>query len=1031
MIMENGIFNVGQSDDTLYFVDDEVLGVNHVDPETILEHEGVKRKSGRYEWGSGEVPYQHEPWFKKGVVPVDKKGFYNRYRTLKTYGMSDKEIAEDINKELFNGEKDYRGNDKFNTTKLRQWVTIGKEQQNAENVSTAIRLRNERQMSLQAIADKMGTNESTIRSWLEPGRLERMNSTRAVANTLVEAVDNKKYLDIGKSTELQLNISKEKLDAAVEMLSFEGYKVSMLKAKQVGRGGQFTWTPVLTKDDVSFREINEHLGDIKPLTEFYSNDGKKILKKEPPRSVDSKRIEIIYAEDGGAAKDGVIELRPNVPDISLGADQYAQVRIAVDGTHYLKGMAVYNDNLPKGIDIRFNTNKHKDVPALGNDPDNTVLKKFKKNEDGSFKDPDLPFGANTKENEHYEENGKEVQSCINKVNTDEDWEKWSRNLPSQFLSKQDPKTAKQQLGIAYDLKENEFEKLMALENPTVKKKLLADFADECDSDATHLKAAPFPGQSTHVLLPCTSLKKGEIYAPNFKQGEEVILVRFPHESISQIPRLKVNNRNKEAKTYFENAAHAVGVNSETAAQMSGADFDGDTVMVIPVRGQKLRSRDPFEKLKGYDPSESYPAYKGMKRVGEGDGFKKGLEMGKISNLITDMTVAGAPEEEVVRAIKHSMCVIDAEKHNLNWRGSYEDNRIAELKEKYQGGKNKGASTIISQSTSPNNIHRRKEIQDTSKMTPSELKRWKEGEHIYRDTEEKYLKPTFSYTDKDGHKKTTSDVKYMTAEQKQQYYEDRKQYDKDRKEYLRELAKDPNAKPKYTVPKRDNGVKYHEEYMTQEVSKMSTTKDANELISGNNAVIEHVYADHANRLKALALKARAESRATPNLVRDPVAAKEYDVEVKSLKAKLNAAQLNAARERQANRIAEQTVKAKKQAAKENGEVLTKDQTKKIETKALNDARKLVAPEKKVVIEITPREWDAIQKGAVSNSMLVQLMEKAKPEQIRQYATPKKERAINKNQLARAKRLIKAGNTQAEVAEMLGISPTTLTKYINNM
>lgn len=1010
-----------------YFVDQEVIDAN------TLSHVGTKRHSGRYEWGSGEVPFQHEPWFKNGVVPVDKKPFYNRYRILKSSGMTDKEIAKSINDELYSGEKDYRGNDKFNTTKLRQWVTIGKEQQNAENIATATHLRNDRQMSLQAIGDKMGVNESVVRSWLEPGRLERVNTTRNVANALEEAVKEKTYLDIGKSTELQLNVSKEKLDSAVEMLTFEGYKVSMLKAKQVGRGGQFTWTPVLTKDDVSFKEINEHLGDIKPLTEFYSNDGKTIKKKEAPRSVSSDRIEVIFAEQGGTAKDGVIELRPNVPDISLGADQYAQVRIAVDDTHYLKGMAVYNNNLPKGIDIRFNTNKHEGTPILGDDPDHTVLKKFKKNEDGTFKDPDLPFGANTKPNENYiDDKGNSVQSCVNKVNTDEDWEKWKKSLPSQFLSKQDPKTAKQQLGIAYDLKEDEYEKLSALTNPTVKKKLLADFADECDSDATHLQAAPFPGQATHVLLPCSSLKDNEVYAPNYKQGEEVILVRFPHESISQIPRLKVNNRNKEAQAYFKNAEHAIGVNGNTAAQMSGADFDGDTCMVIPVRGQKLRSRDPFEKLKGYDPSESYPAYEGMKRVGEGDGFKKGLEMGKISNLITDMTVAGAPEEEVVRAIKHSMCVIDAEKHNLNWRQSYEDNRIAELKEKYQGGKNAGASTIISQSTSPQNIPNRKEIQDTNKMTPSELKRWKNGEHIYRDTEETYLKPTFSYTDKEDHKKTTSDVKYMTDEQKQAYYEDRKQYDKDRKAYLREKDSNPDAKVNYTIKDRSAlGLKYKEEPRVTEVSKMSVTKDANDLISGNNAVIEHVYADHANRLKALALKARAESRATPNLVQDSNARKEYIEEYNSLKKKLSDAQIGAARERQANRIAAATVQSKRQAAKDNGEVLTKDQVKKIETKALRDARELVAPEKKVKVTITPKEWEAIQKGAISNAMLVSIMEKADPKEIRQYATPKNERAINKNQIARAKRLIKAGNTQAEVAEMLGISTATLNKYIKQL
>ncbi len=38
---------------------------------------------------------------------------------------------------------------------------------------------------------------------------------------------------------------------------------------------------------------------------------------------------------------------------------YAQVRILVDNKKYIKGMAVYSDDLPDGIDVRFNTNKSK------------------------------------------------------------------------------------------------------------------------------------------------------------------------------------------------------------------------------------------------------------------------------------------------------------------------------------------------------------------------------------------------------------------------------------------------------------------------------------------------------------------------------------------------------------------------------------------------------------------------------------------------------------------------------------------------
>ena len=86
-----------------------------------------------------------------------------------------------------------------------------------------------------------------------------------------------------------------------------------------------------------------------------------------------------YADDVGSdgvkgiEKDGVIELRRGVEDLDLNGNRYAQVRILVDGTHYLKGMAVYSDDMPDGVDVVFNTNKKKGTPALG-PKDNTVLK---------------------------------------------------------------------------------------------------------------------------------------------------------------------------------------------------------------------------------------------------------------------------------------------------------------------------------------------------------------------------------------------------------------------------------------------------------------------------------------------------------------------------------------------------------------------------------------------------------------------------------------------------------------------------------
>ena len=70
---------------------------------------------------------------------------------------------------------------------------------------------------------------------------------------------------------------------------------------------------------------------------------------------------IRYKEDGGIDRDGTVELRRNVPDLSLGESKYSQVRIMVDGKKYIKGMAVYKDDkdFPPGVDVIFNTNKSK------------------------------------------------------------------------------------------------------------------------------------------------------------------------------------------------------------------------------------------------------------------------------------------------------------------------------------------------------------------------------------------------------------------------------------------------------------------------------------------------------------------------------------------------------------------------------------------------------------------------------------------------------------------------------------------------
>lgn len=196
------------------------------------------------------------------------------------------------------------------------------------------------------------------------------------ADVLAEQVKERGYLDVGAGVEKHMGISKDKLNTALEVLKDDGYEVHSLKVQQLGTGN-YTTLKVLAPPGTDYATVSKNRDKIQ-IPNVYTEDGGKTIRAiEPPKSVDSKRVKINYAEDGGVEKDGVIELRRGVEDISLGKARYAQVRIAVDGTHYIKGMAVYSDNMPPGVDIVFNTNKHKGTPMLSDDKDNSVLKPMK------------------------------------------------------------------------------------------------------------------------------------------------------------------------------------------------------------------------------------------------------------------------------------------------------------------------------------------------------------------------------------------------------------------------------------------------------------------------------------------------------------------------------------------------------------------------------------------------------------------------------------------------------------------------------
>ena len=873
-----------------------------IDEDEYLAHYGILRKSGRYPWGSGETQSQRN------------RDFLSTIDSLKKKGLSDTEIA--------------RGFD-MSTTAYRAAKSIAKNEQKAADIAQAQRLK-EHGYSNVEIGKKMGINESSVRSLLAPGQADKVKVLDSTADMLERQVKEKGYLDVGTGVEYHAGVSRAKLDNSIAVLREKGYEVHKVQVDQLGTKNKTT-IKVLCPPGTTYADVAGNKDKIGSIAEYSNDGGRSFLGVQSPLSVGVNRVAVRYAEQGGTDADGVIYVRPGVDDLSLGGKNYAQVRIAVNGTHYLKGMAVYKDDLPKGVDLVFNTNKSDKGDKLA------AMKPMKE-------DPDNPFGSVVRQLTYPEGHPKagQVRSAMNIVNEEGDWDKWSRNFSSQMLSKQSPTLAKQQLGVTYENRKADLDEIMALTNPAVKKKLLMAYADGADSAAVHLKAAALPRTQSHVILPISKIKETEIYAPNYNNGERVALVRYPHGGIFEIPELTVNNRNVEAsKVIGKQSRDAVGIHHKVAQKLSGADFDGDTVLVIPNNKGQIRSAPSLAKLKDFDPQREYPAYEGMPKM---SAKTKGLQMGLVSNLITDMTIKGASTDELARAVRHSMVVIDAEKHNLNYRQSAKDNGIPALMKKYQGKETGGAATLISRATAREDVRKRKTIPRIDPAT---------GKKIWIETGESYV----------------------------------------------------DRKTGQTV------------FRMQESQKLKETDDARTLSSGTK--IESVYADHSNRLKALANTARREAVGIKAQPYSPSARQAYAPQVESLAAKLNLAMRNRPLERQAQVLANVVVQQKKDA----NPGMDKAEEKKLSGQALREARRRTGAEKSQ-IEITPKEWEAIQAGAITNNRLNDILDNANLDQVRQLAMPRTKVGMTPTKVSRARSMLASGYTQAEIAEALGVSTSTL-------
>ena len=975
----------------------------------ILMHYGMPRRSGRYPWGSGDDPYQRNQDFLGRVEELKKSGW--------------KDTPENIMKEFG-----------LTTGEYRSEISLATNERRALNQAKARSLKDDG-LSATEIGRQMGVNESTVRGWLNEESQRRANKAQETAAFLKEQVDKRGMIDVGTGVERELNISKEKMRDALRILEEEGYIAYSGGIPQPTNPGQQTTQKVLCPPSIKPKdgakapaEIYDY-ANVHSLKEYISRDGGDTYEKKfhYPESMDSKRLKVRYNEEGGLERDGIVELRRGVEDLSLGESRYSQVRILVDGTHYIKGMAVYSDDMPEGVDVIFNTNKKKGTPVK------EVLKEIKS-------DPDNPFGSAIKDAEqggqywYTDKNGKRKLGLINKRADEGDWEEWKDGLPSQFLAKQSLQMVNKQLNLAKADKLAEFDEICSMTNPTIKKHLLEEFADNCDAAAVDLKAAALPGQKYHVIIPVNTLKDTEVYAPKYKDGTELALVRYPHGGTFEIPILKVNNKNALARQMLGNdVSDAVGINSKVAERLSGADFDGDTVMAIPTNDPggrvKVTSTKPLKGLEGFDPKTKYGC---DNKVTDADGVthyyrngqeyrlmtKKGtqMKMGVISNLITDMTLRGAEPEELAAAVRHSMVVIDAHKHKLDYKQSELDNNIAALHKAYQGKPTGGASTILSRAKSPEPVAKRQgsphvNMEGDPLFDPSRP----EGSKVYKTADDAY------YPDRKYDKETNTYTLRTSSGKKITY-----------------SANDSKARDEYDPVKRvdertgeisftnkSGTITYRRRTKTQDSSKMAETDDAYSLVSDLRHPKELAYADYANSMKSLANQARLEMVHTGKIAYSPAAAKVYEAEVKELKNKLNTAKLNAPKEREALRRTNAEIQSKLDAG-----LIEKEDLKKANQKALTKYRNEVGSvsRSKRNIDITDREWEAIQAGAITENILIDILNNTDASKLRQRATPRTTTTLSPAKIAKIKAYRNSNYTLSQIAEKLGVPVSTVSNYL---
>ncbi len=230
-----------------------------------LMHYGVKRRSGRYPWGSGEHPFQRSGDFLARVEELESDPEFVYVDSKGEWGPKGKE---------------YRGSTGvahalgLSSTELRVQRGLAKDERRAIDVATAKSLVYDKGLSKMEAGRQMGINESSVRSLLNEVSESRMQAAKNTAEKLKEEVDRKDIIDISKGVERYLNVSSTKMDEARYILEREGYNVYGMNVPQPTNPGQFTVTKVLTKENITYADAYKLMkeGKLEQIDDVYSPD---------------------------------------------------------------------------------------------------------------------------------------------------------------------------------------------------------------------------------------------------------------------------------------------------------------------------------------------------------------------------------------------------------------------------------------------------------------------------------------------------------------------------------------------------------------------------------------------------------------------------------------------------------------------------------------------------------------------------------------------------------------------------------------